>query len=67
MSNTYFPPAFPHPNRRINDKSSHFALDSEGYGSFRMDITVKFKDGTEEYYEYFIDLSKPWVEYPPSK
>lgn len=27
-----------------------------------MNITVRFKDGTEEEYKYYLDLSKPWPE-----
>lgn len=53
---------FSPPHRRINDRKSKFALDEEGYGSFVIDIKVKFKNGTEGSYTYFLDLSKQWPE-----
>lgn len=57
-------PSFPGPNRRVGQerKNSKFYLESEGYAGFDMYITVKFKDGTEEETEYFLDINKPWPE-----
>lgn len=56
-------PTFPRPNRRINYRPSKFALELEGWGSFGMSITIRFKDGTEKEYSYYLDLSKPWPEH----
>ncbi|KPV65060.1 MAG: YEATS family protein [Candidatus Bathyarchaeota archaeon BA1] len=55
-------PTFPNPIRIVHDKKSKFALESSGWGSFTMFITVRFKDGTEEEVRYFLDLSKKWPD-----
>jgi transcription initiation factor IIF auxiliary subunit len=51
---------FPNPLRISDDRKSKFALESSGWGSFTVYITVRFKDGTEEEERYFLDLSKEW-------
>jgi len=55
-------PTFPRPNRRTNIKANKFKLELEGWGSFNINITVRFKNGTEKEYNYFLDLTKPWKE-----
>lgn len=57
-------PSFPGPNRRVGQerRNSRFYLESEGYAGFYIDITVKFKDGTEEETGYTLDIQKPWLE-----
>jgi len=51
---------FPNPSRISDDWKSKFALDSSGWGSFTVYVTVRFKDGTEEEQEYYLDLGKEW-------
>lgn len=51
---------FPNPIRTVEDRSSRFALESSGWGEFRILITIYLKDETEEHTEYDLDLSKPW-------
>jgi len=51
---------FPDPVRVVNDRSSKFALEMTGWGSFSMKIRIRYKNGTEEYTRYFLDLSKEW-------
>lgn len=51
---------FPNPLRISDDRKSKFALESSGWGSFTIYITVRFKDGTETDEEYFLDLKKEW-------
>jgi len=57
-------PSFPHPNRRVKKdrRKYNFSLKSEGWGNFGMQITIKFKDGTEQDYYYYLDLNKDWPE-----
>jgi len=51
---------FPNPLRMVNDRKTKFALTSSGWGSFMIIITIRFKDGTEEETQYFLDLNKRW-------
>lgn len=51
---------FPNPARIVKDRASKFALKSSGWGNFTVYVTVKFKDGTEEEIEYYLDLNKRW-------
>ena len=51
-------PTFPNPLRLTDDRASKFALESSGWGSFIMYITVRFKKGNEEETQYFLDLGK---------
>ena len=53
---------FPDPARVSRNRESKFALESAGWGSFTVFITVKFKDGTEKETEYYLDLDKRWPE-----
>ena len=50
--------SFPNPMRLVKDRKSKFTLESSGWGSFMMNITVRYKDGTEEETQYFLDLNK---------
>jgi hypothetical protein len=50
---------FPDPIRVVEDRNSRFALQSEGWGEFIIYIVIYLEDGTEEYGEYKLDLSKP--------
>lgn len=54
---------FPDPARISRDRESKFALESAGWGSFTVFITVKFKNGTEKEIEYYLDLDKRWPKY----
>lgn len=56
----YLHPTFSNPVRTITDKGSKFELESSGWGSFTMTITIRFKDGTEKNAKYFLDISKGW-------
>ena len=49
---------FPNPVRISEDRNSKFALESSGWGSFKMYITVRFENGTEKEFEYYLDLTK---------
>jgi transcription initiation factor IIF auxiliary subunit len=51
---------FPNPNRIIENRDSKFALETAGWGEFTIFITVRFKDGREEEFTYWLDLSKGW-------
>lgn len=51
---------FPNPARISRNRESKFALESAGWGSFTVFITVKFKDRTEKEIEYYLDLDKRW-------
>lgn len=51
---------FANPIRIIEDRDSHFALKSSGWGVFWIYIIIYLNDGTEEYTRYYLDLHKPW-------
>jgi hypothetical protein len=53
-------PTFVNPRRRIDNRFSQFALESEGWGEFVINGKVKLRDGTYEDFEYFLSLSKPY-------
>ncbi len=55
-------PTFPNPNRTITDKESGFALESSGWGSFRIYGTIHYIDGTDEDFEYYLNLNKGWPD-----
>jgi len=55
-------PTFPNPVRTVKDRESGFALESSGWGSFMMDIIVRFKDGTERQMNHYLNLKEPWPE-----
>ena len=51
---------FTNPVRIVKDRASKFALKSSGWGNFTTYISIKFKDGSEEEFEYYLDLKKGW-------
>ena len=51
---------FPTPLRISNERQSKFALESSGWGSFMVYITINFMDGTSQEQQYYLDLSKGW-------
>lgn len=51
---------FPNPLRLSDNEASKFALESSGWGSFTIYITVKFKNKHEEEVQYYLDLDKKW-------
>ena len=53
-------PTFPKPTQVRDDSEDKFALQTAGWGGFKILITVQYKDGGEEIVEYPLDLSKPW-------
>jgi len=53
-------PTFVNPSRRVADRATAFALESEGWGGFEIYGTVHFRDGRDEDFEYFLDLGKGW-------
>ena len=53
-------PSFPFPNRRIRNEHVKFYLKEKGYAGFTIDITVRFKDGSEEKTTYLLDINKYW-------
>jgi transcription initiation factor IIF auxiliary subunit len=55
---------FPNPIRVVEDRDSKFALESSGWGSFWIYITIYLENDTEEYTEYYLDLRKPWPPEP---
>jgi transcription initiation factor IIF auxiliary subunit len=55
-------PTFSNPRRVIKDPATGFALESAGWGSFDMTVTVVFKDNRKEMLTYFLDLSKTWPD-----
>lgn len=51
---------FPNPVRVVEDRDSHFALRSAGWGEFEIFITVHLENGEEERTTYYLDLRKTW-------
>ena len=51
-------PTFPHPYRKITTKNNKFALKSRGWGSFRIQITVNFKDKSTLKTSHYLNLSQ---------
>lgn len=49
-------PTFPRPVREITDKEHCFALQSEGWGTFKIDIRVFFDNGFEQNESYLLRL-----------
>jgi transcription initiation factor IIF auxiliary subunit len=57
---------FPDPIRTSEDREHRFAIELEGWGEFRILITVYLHDGGEERTEYHLDLKRPWPAEAPS-
>jgi transcription initiation factor IIF auxiliary subunit len=51
---------FANPIRLVDDRDSGFALKSEGWGEFRIFITIYRTDDQEEQTHYDLDLGKAW-------
>lgn len=58
-------PTFPSPVREITDAAHSFALQSEGWGVFGIDIRVFFRDGQEQELVYALKLEEDdWPKGP---
>ena len=56
---TYFlHPTFPDPVRTVSDPSTGFALETKGWGEFKIGAKIQFKDGSSSNTSYMLDLSK---------
>ena len=56
---TYFlHPTFPDPVRTVSDPSTGFALETAGWGEFKIGAKIQFKDGSSSSTSYMLDLSK---------
>jgi hypothetical protein len=55
-------PSFPQPVRRIDDRSSKFRLDSEGWGEFLIRAQVVHKDGSKKSLKRWLELKSPAEE-----
>lgn len=55
-------PTFVNPLRIIENKEHKFELISIGWGEFNIQITIKFKDGTEKEQKYYLKLNKDWPD-----
>lgn len=55
-------PTFPNPYATRKDRATKFSLESRGWGSFDIDITVNFKDGHKEVGKYYLDLKRGWPQ-----
>jgi transcription initiation factor IIF auxiliary subunit len=53
-------PTFPKPVQVRSNAEDRFSLDTWGWGEFKILVTVEFRDGREEIFEYPLDLSKAW-------
>jgi transcription initiation factor IIF auxiliary subunit len=52
---------FSNPQVNVTDRSKKFAFETQGWGTFRVYITVYFKSGEVEETEYVLNfLSKPY-------
>ncbi len=53
-------PTFPEPFQVRRDPGTKFALETSGWGSFMILITIHYKDGRVQKRDYYLDLSKGW-------
>ena len=53
-------PTFANPIRHVDDREARFALKSDGWGEFRIFITIYRSDKREEQTHYELDLGKAW-------
>jgi transcription initiation factor IIF auxiliary subunit len=61
-------PTFPNPVREITDQAHCFALQSEAWGTFGIEVRVFFKDGQVQEVEYPLKLKKDdWPKGPKIK
>jgi transcription initiation factor IIF auxiliary subunit len=62
-------PTFPDPIRITDDRYHRFALNTTGWGEFRLSITVTLADGTTEELSYWVQLFNenwPKKQRPPT-
>ena len=60
-------PTFPDPIRRIHDRTTRFALSSNGWGEFNILVKVVHRNGTHAYLEHWLRLGKKPTEYAKEK
>lgn len=53
-------PTFPKPTQVRDNPEDKFAVEAAGWGEFKILVTVHYKNGSEEIFEYPLDLAKPW-------
>jgi transcription initiation factor IIF auxiliary subunit len=53
--------SFPNPLSRKTDPNTNFSLESSGWGSFHIRITIFLKNATRLETFYYLDLMKPWT------
>ena len=58
-------PTFPEPFQVRSDPRTKFALETNGWGEFRIIITIRYKDGKVEKTSYYLDLDKEWPSTNP--
>jgi transcription initiation factor IIF auxiliary subunit len=46
----------------MRNRDERFTLESAGWGSFEMTVTIIFNDKKEEIQTYFLDLRKEWPD-----
>jgi TIR domain/prokaryotic YEATS domain len=59
--------SFTNPIRMVENRDTRFALQSEGWGEFIINITIYLNDGTVEHSKYPLDLHKPRGDLPSTK
>jgi len=52
-------PTFPNPVKQIRDRGTQFRLDASGWGGFRINVTLHFKDGSREKLSKMLQLWYP--------
>jgi pYEATS domain-containing protein involved in immunity len=60
-------PSFPDPVRTVTDREHRFALMSNGWGSFRMNIRIMYEDGHEEVTSHLVSLDADWPRTAPTR
>ena len=55
-------PSFPDPVRTVLDREHRFAIMSNGWGSFLMEIRVIYEDGHEEFTSHMVGLPNAFDE-----
>ena len=58
-------PSFPNPIRRISDRLTCFSLQSEGWGTFLLNINIIYKDSSEKKTSYSLKLEEDDWPKPP--
>jgi hypothetical protein len=59
-------PSFPDPVRTVSDREHRFAIMSNGWGSFLMNIRIIYDDGHEEFTSHWVRLDADWPRKPPA-